>query len=117
MRRMRDKWSDSLSPFFAILKGPMKIENGFSLQPLSKEAQAANQDKQLRDAAKMYESHFLGEMVKAMRKTTNQEGGLMPPNMAEKIFQEQISSIAQRPHNQAPKHINDKVAMVSADSS
>ena len=44
-------------------------------------------DQQLRDAAKMYEKHFLNEMVKAMRSTvshTNQ------PSMAENIYSSQL---------------------------
>jgi flagellar protein FlgJ len=69
----------------------MKIQNGFSLKPLSAEEKASAQDKNLRDAAKMYENHFLNEMVKAMRTTIPRaEDGLMKPNMAEKIFTEQL---------------------------
>ncbi len=48
----------------------------------------ANQLK-LKEAAKLYEKQFLGEMVKAMR-TTLPEGGFLNKNMAEKIFQEQL---------------------------
>ncbi|NJL26086.1 MAG: hypothetical protein HC902_13580 [Calothrix sp. SM1_5_4] len=48
----------------------MKIQSGFSLQPPTAEARAEKQDQQLRDAAKMYETHFLNQMVKAMRLTT-----------------------------------------------
>jgi flagellar protein FlgJ len=68
----------------------VKIQNGFSLKPLEPGEKRANQEAQLRQAAKMYETHFLNEMVKAMRHTVNREGGLMKPNMAEKIFSEQL---------------------------
>lgn len=69
----------------------MKIQNGFSLKPLSPEEKAKAQDANLRNAAKMYETHFLNEMVKAMRSTVHRdEDGLMKPNMAEKIFSEQL---------------------------
>lgn len=68
----------------------MKIDKGFSIKPLTAEARADKQDKQLRDAAKMYENHFLNEMVKAMRSTVGQEEGLIKQNTAEKIFSEQL---------------------------
>lgn len=68
----------------------MKIQNGVSLKPLTPEEKAIKQDGQLRDAAKMYEGHFLNSMVKAMRTTVGQEDGLVKRNMAEKIFTEQL---------------------------
>ena len=68
----------------------MKIQNGFSLKPATPEAKAAHQDQALRDASKMYEHHFLNEMVKAMRSTVGQEDGLIKRNMGEKIFSEQL---------------------------
>ena len=68
----------------------MKIQNGFSLQPLPPEAKAADQDAKLKEAAKMYEGHFLNEMVKAMRSTVKQDEGFIPPSFAEKIFSEQL---------------------------
>ena len=68
----------------------MKIEKGFSLQPLSPEEKLAQQDKQLREAAKMYETHFLNEMVKSMRSTVHDEDGLVKANFAQKIFTEQL---------------------------
>lgn len=37
----------------------------------------------------MYEKHFLGEMLKAMRSTIH-EGGFIQSNQAEKIFREQL---------------------------
>jgi flagellar protein FlgJ len=90
MRRTRD-WSDSLSPFFSSTEGgSVKIQNGFSLKPPTPEAKAAQQDAQLRDAAKMYESHFLNEMVKAMRSTVGQEDGFIKKNFAEKMFTDQL---------------------------
>lgn len=68
----------------------MKIQNGISLKPPTAEAKAAQQDSALRDAAKMYENHFLNEMVKAMRSTVNHDDGFMKQNFAEKIFSEQL---------------------------
>jgi flagellar protein FlgJ len=71
----------------------LKIDKGFSVKPLTPEARAEKQDQQLRDAAKMYEGHFLNEMVRAMRKTVgNEEGGLIKKNMAEKIFADQLDT-------------------------
>ncbi len=68
----------------------MKIQQGISLKPLSKDAKAASQEAHLKDAAQMYENHFLNQMVKAMRSTVGQEDGLVKKNMAEKIFSEQL---------------------------
>lgn len=67
----------------------MKIQNSFPLKQ-SPEAQAAQLDSKLRDAAKMYEGHFLNEMVKAMRSSVHHEDGLIKQNMGEKIFSEQL---------------------------
>ncbi len=68
----------------------MKIQSGISLTPPTQEAKAQAQDAQLRDAAKLYETHFLNEMVKSMRSTVGQQDGLIKRNMAEKIFSEQL---------------------------
>lgn len=68
----------------------MKIQQGFSLKPMEPEAKAAKQDQQLKDAAKMYENHFLNEMVKAMRSTVGQDEGFIHKNFGEKIFSEQL---------------------------
>lgn len=46
-------------------------------------------EKQLRKAAKMYEQQFLGEMIKAMRSTVT-ESDLTKPNMAERIYKDQL---------------------------
>lgn len=46
-------------------------------------------EEKLRDVSQMYEKHFLGEMVKAMRSTVH-EGGFIQSNQAEKIFKEQL---------------------------
>ncbi len=68
----------------------MKIQNGISLVPPTAEERLAKQDEALKQASKMYEKHFLNEMVKAMRSTVGQEDGLIKKNMAEKIFAEQL---------------------------
>lgn len=71
----------------------MKIQNGVSLKPSSPQELKAQRETQLREAAKMYETHFLNEMVKSMRKTVGDEdGGLIKKNMAEKIFGEQLDN-------------------------
>ena len=46
-------------------------------------------EEKLRDVSQMYEKHFLGEMLKAMRSTVH-EGGFIQSNQAEKIFKEQL---------------------------
>lgn len=68
----------------------MKIQKEFSLQPPTAEIKAKQQDQQMREAAKLYERHFLNEMVKAMRKTVPRQDGLIKENFAEKIFTEQL---------------------------
>lgn len=70
----------------------MKIERSIPLtNTKSVEERQADQDRQLREAAKMYEQHFMREMVKAMRQSVP-EGGLVPTNFGEKIFREQLDS-------------------------
>lgn len=51
--------------------------------------QTKSMDEKLRDVSEMYEKHFLGEMMKAMRSTVH-EGGFIQSNQAEKIFREQL---------------------------
>ncbi|OFZ15430.1 MAG: hypothetical protein A2Z20_12050 [Bdellovibrionales bacterium RBG_16_40_8] len=48
-----------------------------------------NQEARTKEAAKMYEHYFLNEMVKAMRQTVD-HSRLTEPNMAEKIYSEQL---------------------------
>jgi flagellar protein FlgJ len=70
----------------------VKIQNGYSLKPQDQTELAEKRDHQLKDAAKMYETHFLNEMVKAMRKTVPKEEGILKRNFAEQIFSEQLDS-------------------------
>jgi Rod binding domain-containing protein len=92
--------SDSLSPFLFLTGSqgrgprtePVKIQNGYSLTPKDQADIAEKRDLQLRNAAKMYETHFLNEMVKAMRKTVPQDEGVFKHNFAEQIFTEQLDS-------------------------
>jgi flagellar protein FlgJ len=92
--------SDSLPFFFSPnchwqlspWKDDVKIQNGISLKPLSPEEAATKRDSELREVSKMYEAHFLNEMVKAMRKTVDDSDGLIKKNMAEKIFAEQLDN-------------------------
>lgn len=51
--------------------------------------QPKSMDEKLKDVSAMYEKHFLGEMMKAMRSTVK-EGGIVQANQAEKIFREQL---------------------------
>lgn len=62
----------------------IKIQKGLPLH-----APQVNPDAKIRQAAQMYEQHFLGEMVKAMRQTV-EHGQLTEPTMAEKIYSEQL---------------------------
>jgi peptidoglycan hydrolase FlgJ len=56
---------------------------------LSQPPQTKSMDEKLHDVSEMYEKHFLGEMMKAMRSTVH-EGGFVQSNQAEKIFREQL---------------------------
>lgn len=64
----------------------MKVSaSGLPMQP----PQTKSMDEKLHDVSEMYEKHFLGEMMKAMRSTVH-EGGFVQSNQAEKIFREQL---------------------------
>jgi len=63
----------------------MKIPAG----NLKAQPQVKSTEEKLRDVSEMYEKHFLGEMMKAMRSTVH-EGGFIQSNQAEKIFREQL---------------------------
>lgn len=63
----------------------MKIDNYKAIHP--KAPTAADVDANIRDASKMYEKHFLTEMVKAMRTTVTPTD---QPSMGEKIYAEQL---------------------------
>lgn len=67
----------------------MKINNSLSLKETPQD-KMAKVDRQLKDASKMYEQHFLNEMVKSMRSTIHRDEGFIKPNMAENIFQEKL---------------------------
>lgn len=69
----------------------MKIDKGVSLKQKPAAERAAEQDKQLREAAKMYEQHFMREMVKAMRQSV-QESDLTQSSFGEKIWREQLDN-------------------------
>ena len=71
----------------------MKIDRALPMPnvPQDPAEKAAKQDNQLREAAKMYEQHFIREMVKAMRQASP-EGGLMEPSFGEKIYREQLDN-------------------------
>lgn len=70
----------------------MKIERAI---PLNDTANANDrlkaQEKQLQGAAKMYEQHFLNEMMRTMRQSIH-EGDFMKSSFGEKIFREQLDT-------------------------
>jgi flagellar protein FlgJ len=69
----------------------MKIEKSFSLAPQKNDGTLSpEQDKKLREASKMYEQHFMNEMIKAMRSTVHHDDSFLKKNMAEKIFESQM---------------------------
>lgn len=51
--------------------------------------QQKSTDEKLHEVSQMYEKHFLGEMMKAMRSTVH-ESGFLKTNQAEKIFRDQL---------------------------
>lgn len=56
----------------------------------TRQAQAQSEvDQKLRDAAQMYEQHFLGEMVKAMRQSVT-SSDLVESSMGQKIYEGQL---------------------------
>lgn len=63
----------------------MKIDNYKALHP--KAPTSKDLDAQIQDASKMYEKHFLTEMVKAMRTTVTPTD---QPSMGEKIYADQL---------------------------
>jgi flagellar protein FlgJ len=54
-------------------------------------SQSQIMDQKLRDVSKMYENHFLNEIMKAMRSTV-QESGFVKVNQGEKIFREKLDN-------------------------
>ncbi len=96
------KVSDSPPPFFSYpvsrgtpgvpLGAKVKIDRALTL-PQAQDAleRAAKQDEQLREASKMYEQHFMREMVKAMRQATP-DSGLIETSFGEKIYREQLDN-------------------------
>lgn len=63
----------------------MKIDNYKAIHP--KAPSSKDVDAQIQDASKMYEKHFLTEMVKAMRTTVTPTD---EPSMGQKIYAEQL---------------------------
>ncbi len=59
------------------------------LQSPKPQTAAEQRDPKIMKAAQMYETQFLREMVRQMRKTVN-ESEIIKTNMAEKIFREQL---------------------------
>lgn len=65
---------------------PLEKTQTNSLRPKAMDPRA-----QLQQASQMYEKHFLGEMVKAMRNSV-QKGGLVKESMADQIYTQQLDS-------------------------
>ncbi len=65
----------------------IKIQKTFNIP---KRPDVEKQKAQLKEAAEMYEQHFLREMVKAMRDTV--KPGMNEPSFGEKIYQGQLDS-------------------------
>jgi len=65
----------------------IKIQKTFQIQ---KRPDVEKQKAQLKEAANMYEQHFLREMVKAMRDTV--KPGAQEPSFGEKIYQGQLDT-------------------------
>jgi flagellar protein FlgJ len=65
---------------------PMKIPNN----TLVNRPDEKGPEQKIREVSAMYEKHFLGEMMKAMRSTVHEDGGIIQTNQAEKIFREQL---------------------------
>ena len=69
----------------------MKINQIIPLDSHSRAPDSAQEssDHRLREAARLYEQHFLGEMVKAMRQAVP-ESDLMKTSFAEKLYRDQL---------------------------
>ncbi|OQW50370.1 MAG: hypothetical protein A4S09_00835 [Proteobacteria bacterium SG_bin7] len=69
----------------------LKKVGGFSMPATvqTPDLKSDQRDPKIMRAAQMYETQFLREMVRAMRKTVN-ESAIIKTNMAEKIFREQL---------------------------
>ncbi|MBK7843783.1 MAG: rod-binding protein [Bdellovibrionales bacterium] len=50
----------------------------------------AEQEAKLREAAQMYERHFLNEIFKAMRKTVPEGEGILPGSFAQRVYRDQL---------------------------
>jgi Rod binding domain-containing protein len=68
---------------------PIGITKGLPLR-LSPAERLAQQEAKIKEAAQMYEQHFLQEMVKAMRKTVTP--GFESPSFAQKLYSEQLDT-------------------------
>lgn len=80
--------------FFLFLLNPMsihKIGQPLPLQPSSSSSMELDkgQREKVRNAAQLYEKQFLGEMVKAMRKTVD-HSRFTKPSMPEEIYMQQL---------------------------
>ncbi|MBK8203941.1 MAG: rod-binding protein [Bdellovibrionales bacterium] len=60
------------------------------MHPLQEIKPRAEQEAKLREAAQMYERHFLNEIFKAMRKTVPEGEGILPGSFAQRIYRDQL---------------------------
>lgn len=68
----------------------MKINDRAMPLVANPQIRKAEMEEKMHGAAKLYEQHFLDEMVKAMRSTIHKDEGFIKPNMAENIFSEKL---------------------------
>lgn len=69
----------------------MMAQQGFSSSDNTKELRALDESKEgLKKAATAFEGIFINLLFKEMRKTVNQEEGILPPSNSQKIFQEML---------------------------
>lgn len=64
--------------------------NLHQMHPLQDIKPRAEQEAKLREAAQMYERHFLNEIFKAMRKTVPEGEGILPGSFAQRIYRDQL---------------------------
>jgi Rod binding domain-containing protein len=69
--------------------GAIPLQKHIPLQQ-AYEKKVAEQKSQLKNASRLYEKQFLNEMVRAMRKTVNIEGGVLKKSFAEKLYAGQL---------------------------
>lgn len=83
------------APVFALPEGRPRLGTRPPLSPAeaekSGEAKAdAAKDRALREAVQQFEAFFVSYLMKQMRKTVNENGGLFAPSQGEKLFRDMM---------------------------